>query len=120
MIDDIIKSIEPKAQEQYAQTKYKRINTEGRKADNRLKACPDCDVVWELNWYERKEHRKHHYFTYNNFPRFGKEKVVCPPCLKKKHYCDLCEAQKHRSQVEKSDGIWVCDPCDKKYPKKEK
>lgn len=85
MIDDIIKSIEPKAQEKYAKAKYRRIYSDGRKADDRLKACPNCGVVWELNWYERKDYKKHQYFTYHNFPKFGKEKVICPSCVEEKH-----------------------------------
>jgi len=31
-----------------------------------------------------------------------------------KTICDLCEKE---TKATKQDGIWVCDKCDKKYPK---
>ena len=32
----------------------------------------------------------------------------------KKTYCDLCDERKF---AKKDWGIWVCDECDRKYPK---
>ena len=56
-----------------------------KKADKDLKACPVCDVVWEVMVFNQTMDYKY----YHNFPRYGKKKAVCPSCtirIKNKYY----------------------------------
>ena len=57
----------------------------GNKADKDLKACPVCNVVWEIMVFNQTLDYKY----YHNFPRYGKKKGVCPSCsirMKNKYY----------------------------------
>jgi len=60
-------------------------NFDAKKADNDLKACPSCRLVWEITVSNNTIEHKY----YRNFPTFGKEKSVCPGCkirIKNKYY----------------------------------
>ena len=60
-------------------------NFDAKKADQDLKACPVCRVVWEVMVFNQTIDYKY----YHNFPRYGKKKSVCPSCsirIKNKYY----------------------------------
>ena len=60
-------------------------NFDAKKADNDLRACPVCKVVWEVMVFNQTIDYKY----YHNFPRYGKEKGTCPSCaqrIKNKYY----------------------------------
>lgn len=47
-------------------------NNEAKLADRRIKYCKSCLKCW----MKIKTNIMH----YDDFPSFGKEKVICPPC----------------------------------------
>ena len=60
-------------------------NFDARKADQDLRVCPKCDVVWEIMVFNQTKEYKY----YHNFPKFGKKKGVCYSCvvrIKNKYY----------------------------------
>ena len=68
-----------------------RNNFDARKADQDLKACPACKVVWEIMVFNKTIDYKYYY----NFPRYVKKRGVCPSCkirIKNKYY--------HNSEVQ--------------------
>ena len=59
--------------------------SEGKRTDARVKYCPKCKFCWELDkyqsqQYQNKEKDRKAYNYYENFPKYGKEKKVCPRC----------------------------------------
>ena len=60
-------------------------NFDAKKADNDLKACPSCKMVWQV----REFNDTIEYQYYDSVPRYGKIKKVCPRCkirMKNKYY----------------------------------
>jgi hypothetical protein len=50
-------------------------NNEAKLADRRIKYCKSCSRCW-------MKIRSTEFRHYNDFPSFGKEKVICPLCKK--------------------------------------
>tara|TARA_Y100000996_G_scaffold378455_1_gene331132 strand:+ start:761 stop:1045 length:285 start_codon:yes stop_codon:yes gene_type:complete len=60
-------------------------NYDAKKADQDLRACPECSAVWEIMVFNQTVDYKYYY----NFPRYGKKKGICPSCsirTKNKYY----------------------------------
>tara|TARA_A100000164_G_scaffold107039_1_gene94379 strand:- start:911 stop:1228 length:318 start_codon:yes stop_codon:yes gene_type:complete len=60
-------------------------NFDAKKADNDLKACPNCKMVWQVREFNDTIEFKY----YDSIPRYGKVKKVCPRCkirMKNKYY----------------------------------
>ena len=69
----------------FNEKKHIKNNFDARKADQALKACPVCKAGWEIMVFNKTIDYKY----YHNFPRYGKEKAVCPSCtirIKNKYY----------------------------------
>ena len=49
--------------------------------DKLIKYCTNCRRCWEFKY--RVEHRKSKCIHYDDFPSYGKPKVLCPSCLNK-------------------------------------
>ena len=83
ILDSIVKGTDLK---HLNETKIKSMsNFDARKADQELRACPVCKVVWEVMVFNQTIDYKY----YHNFPRYGKEKGTCPSCaqrIKNKYY----------------------------------
>jgi hypothetical protein len=97
--------------------KRMRRDIQGERADKIMKYCSDCEEVWEFNRYDRKVTSRYQIIYYSHIPTFKKERELCPRCLAVPKFCDLCDEDKHRSEVTKDEGIWVCETCNDKYPK---
>jgi len=60
-------------------------NFDAKKADNDLKACTRCKMVWQVHEFNDTIQFKY----YDNIPRYGKTKKLCPRCkirMKNKYY----------------------------------
>tara|TARA_Y100000289_G_C3825607_1_gene100930 strand:- start:1 stop:375 length:375 start_codon:yes stop_codon:yes gene_type:complete len=117
IIDYIIDKTTDRAVRNRNRVKQMRKDYQGERADKRLKYCTDCEEIWEYNRYDRKVTSKYNIFYYSHVPSYKKHRELCPRCVKVPKWCDLCEEDKHRSEVTKDEGIWVCEPCNDKYPK---
>ena len=52
---------------------------DGRKADKAIRLCPVCKLCYDTKYY--KDYADMGKVTYyEDFPKYGKEKVVCPEC----------------------------------------
>ena len=60
----------------FNEKKEPKNNFDAKKADKDLKACPVCKTVWEVMVFNQTLDYKY----YQNFPRYGKKKGVCPSC----------------------------------------
>lgn len=56
-------------------------------ADNDIKYCPVCEYCWEK---PRSGKSRKILITYNDFPKFGKEKRKCPHCTGELNFDYLC------------------------------
>tara|TARA_R100000808_G_scaffold6810_2_gene20012 strand:- start:90 stop:347 length:258 start_codon:yes stop_codon:yes gene_type:complete len=53
---------------------------DARRTDQKLKVCPLCERVWEAIYIGLKADKKRCEY-YDDFPKFGKLKVICNKCL---------------------------------------
>jgi hypothetical protein len=52
---------------------------DGRTADKAIRLCPVCKLCYDTKYY--KDYADMGKVTYyEDFPKYGKEKVVCPEC----------------------------------------
>ena len=52
---------------------------DGRTADKAIRLCPVCNTCYDTKYY--KDYADMGKVTYyEDFPKYGKEKVVCPEC----------------------------------------
>ena len=118
MIDHIIKTTDENTTKSRLRQKryYNRHSKTGGQADEDVRYCNICDQCWE---YRRKGNgnKEGKVLHYSDFVTYGKERVICPLCVDKRHHCDLCETD--RSDITKQDGIWSCTECDINYPREE-
>ena len=64
---------------------YDGAESEGRRTDEAIKYCKQCDRCWEIDKYLSRQGNNtkakrliiHHYV---DFPTYGKEREVCPRC----------------------------------------
>ena len=56
--------------------KADRYFLDGKVADRELKVCNLCKIVWQRHVFNGKTTIKY----YDEVPRYGKEKCVCPSC----------------------------------------
>ena len=56
----------------FNEKKEPKNNFDAKKADKDLKACPVCNVVWEIMVFNQTLDYKY----YHNFPRYGKKKSM--------------------------------------------
>lgn len=67
-----------------------------------------------------------------DFPTIDKERKVCYECTNLRVICDLCDRDVPKEvgdltediavmvpNITKRNGIWICKPCDKKYPEED-
>ena len=70
---------------QIVDDKHSSYNFDAKKADNDLKACPECKMVWQIREFNDTVEFKY----YDSVPSYGKVKKVCPRCkirMKNKYY----------------------------------
>lgn len=60
----------------FYETKKDSHKNDGIFADQNLKICESCGLVWELE-YECGRHRQ---ISYSHIPKIGKGKCKCPKC----------------------------------------
>ena len=95
--------------------------------------CPPCNRCWEKPISSSLE-LKNFVEYIQDFPTIGKERKVCHECKNLRVICDLCDKDVPRvvydvdtyeeksvvvSNIVKRKGVWICNPCDKKYPEDE-
>ena len=61
---------------QFSEERSNSYNFDAKKADNDLKACPSCKMVWQIREFNDTVEFKY----YDSIPRYGKTKKVCPRC----------------------------------------
>ena len=70
---------------QFSEERSTSYNFDAKKADNDLKACPSCKMVWQIREFNDTVEFKY----YDSIPRYGKTKKVCIRCkirIKNKYY----------------------------------
>ncbi len=97
--------------------------------DKFVKYCTDCKRCYQSSADKSNLVESISYLI--DFPTIGKVRAICPECTDIRVICDLCDKDVPRKVVEvdpykkesrmidnivKRDGIWVCNPCDVKYP----
>lgn len=45
-----------------------------KKADDKICVCPKCRLSYEYDYLSKQ------YLYYDNFPTYGKKKIICPKC----------------------------------------
>ena len=75
----------PQWKRELVDDKHSSYNFDAKKADNDLKACPECKMVWQIREFNDTVEFKY----YDSVPSYGKVKKVCPRCkirMKNKYY----------------------------------
>ena len=70
---------------QFSEERSNSYNFDAKNADNDLKACPSCKMVWQIREFNDTVEFKY----YDSIPRYGKTKKVCPRCkirIRNKYY----------------------------------
>jgi len=64
---------------------YDASKVEGKRTDENIKYCEQCDCCWELDKYLSKQGnnislKRNIYHYYEDFPTYGKKREICPRC----------------------------------------
>jgi len=92
--------------------------------------CETCNRCWKKTVSKNLEN-KNMVDYFQDYPTLNKERKMCYECKHLRVICDLCDRDVPKeiaefdefkpkavmvSNITKRNGIWICKPCDNKYP----